>query len=127
MQTQDLQGAYVRVRWEMGEEDRHQVDRTAILQALQGAADVQLEGRVVPLLRARSAGISRCANLADKVGAWARLSQVSPEPLVMRLGQLGHTDPQDIADALLTESGVTSNGETRAHAMAEGLRCEPLV
>jgi len=67
VRAQCIDGAHVRVRWTVADEDRHQVDRDAIRRALGGAADIQLEGRVVPIVRSRAAGISRCASLADKV------------------------------------------------------------
>lgn len=43
----DLEGAWVRVRWTIADEDRHEVDREAIKRALAGAAGVQLEGRFI--------------------------------------------------------------------------------
>jgi exonuclease SbcD len=52
----NVAGAYVRVRWQVGEEERGSVDREAIKRALGDAADVQLEGRVVPVVRSRAAG-----------------------------------------------------------------------
>jgi exonuclease SbcD len=64
---QDVAGAFVRVRWTVAEEDRHEVDRAAIVRILDGAAEVKLEGRIVPVQRTRAAGIARLHSLADKV------------------------------------------------------------
>ncbi len=41
---QDIAGAFVRVRWTVADEDRHEVDRRAIERLLEGAAETKLEG-----------------------------------------------------------------------------------
>ena len=107
---QGLAGAHVRVRWVVAEEDRHEVDRGAIQRALDGAADVQLEGRVVPVVRSRAAGISRCPGLADKVRVWATVTSVKPEPLLACLAQLSFKEPVDIAAAIL--AGTPEGGDS---------------
>jgi exonuclease SbcD len=45
---QDIAGAFVRVRWTVADEDRHQVDRAAIERLLDGAAETKLEGASCP-------------------------------------------------------------------------------
>ena len=55
----DVRGAFVRVQWTMPEEDRHEVDRLAIQRIFGAAAEVKLEGRVIPVVRTRAAGISQ--------------------------------------------------------------------
>src|SRR5215475_7636138 len=50
----EIEGAFVRVRWTIPEENRHDVDREAIAKLFDGAAEVKLEGRVIPVARARS-------------------------------------------------------------------------
>jgi exonuclease SbcD len=102
MREQDLAGAFVRVRWTVAEEDRAQVDRAALEQALQGAAGVQMEGRVVPVVRSRAQGISRAASLEQKVKVWAGVTGVEEGPLVERLAALMHRTPQEIAAEILT-------------------------
>ena len=57
--TIDVTGAFVRVRWTVPEEDRHEVDRSAIQRIFGAAAEVKLEGRVIPVVRTRAAGISQ--------------------------------------------------------------------
>lgn len=104
VQQQGLQGTHVRVRWSVADEDRHEVDRDAIRRALEGAADVQLEGRVIPVVRSRAAGISRCASLAAKVAVWCEVSAVAPGPLLERLDALACDEPSDIAAGILGAS-----------------------
>ena len=94
---QHIAGAFVRVRWTVANEDRHEVDRGAIQRELVGAADVQLEGRIVPVVRSRAAGISQMANLADKVRVWAEVAQAKPGPLLRCLEALASETPDAIA------------------------------
>lgn len=109
VQEQRLQGAHVRVRWVVADEDRHEVDRDAIKRVLAGAADVQLEGRVVPVVRSRAAGISRCAGLADKVRMWSRVTSTRPEPLLECLARLAESEPAKVAAAALARISVEPN------------------
>ncbi|KQP23348.1 metallophosphoesterase family protein [Pseudorhodoferax sp. Leaf267] len=90
-------GASVRVRWTIADEERCAVDRAAMLRILAGATDVQLEGRIVPLARARAPGIAQLPSLADKVQAWARTVQVDPDPLLACLAELAASPPDDTA------------------------------
>lgn len=100
---QDVAGAFVRVRWTVADEDRHEVDRAAIQRLLEeeGTAETKLEGRIVPLVRARAAGISQLASLADKVKAWARATEAKPEPLLHCLQTLSSQIPEVIAERTL--------------------------
>ena len=100
--TGQFEGAFVRVRWAVPDEARHEVDRAAIQRALSGAADVQLEGRLVPAQRSRAEGISRCSNLADKVKAWAELTHTTAQPLLQCLDTLRFQTPESIAAAVLS-------------------------
>ena len=97
-----LQGAWVRVRWTIADEDRHEVDQGAIRRALTGAAGVQLEGRFVPVVRSRAEGISRSSSLADKVRAWAGVTGARVEPLLEHLDRLSHRAPEQIAAEILS-------------------------
>lgn len=103
---QDIAGASVRVRWTVAEEDRGAVDRDAIQRVLAGAAETKLEGRIVPVVRMRMAGISRMARMEDKLRAWAQVSGINPEPLLACLAALGEATPEDIATDLLSDKGV---------------------
>jgi exonuclease SbcD len=93
----DVTGAFVRVRWTMPEEDRHEVDRLAIQGIFGAAAEVKLEGRVIPVVRTRAAGISQEASIAAKIGVWARLTEARAEPLLACLEALQTRAPEEIA------------------------------
>lgn len=103
-----LEGAFVRVRWSVAEEDRGDVDREAIKRALAGAAQVQMEGRVVPVVRSRAEGISRAGSLAEKVRAWATVTASQSGPLLERLAMLGHLEPTQIAAQILSKAPVAN-------------------
>ena len=98
---QSIAGAFVRVRWTVADEDRHEVDRGAIQRELAGAAEVKLEGRIVPVVRTRAAGISQMASLADKVRVWANATQAHPDPLLQCLEVLSSETPDLIAERAL--------------------------
>ena len=101
VEQQTIAGAFVRLRWTVAEEDRHEVDRAAILGLLEGAAETKLEGRIVPVVRARAAGISQLATLADKVRVWAQVTEVCVDPLLGCLQQLSSEEPEAIAEQAL--------------------------
>lgn len=98
VEEQQVGGAFVRVRWAVADEDRHEVDRAAILRLLAGAAEAKLEGRIVPVARSRAQGISRMASLGDKVRAWAAATGVNPTPLLACLAKSIAASPQDIVE-----------------------------
>lgn len=112
----DAPGAFVRVRWQIAEEERASVDRAEIERLLAGAAELRLEGRVVPLLRARSAGISAVPTLADKLRRWAELADVDGEPLAERLRSLQATPPDEIARAILQDLATLGGSVAEAQA-----------
>jgi DNA repair protein SbcD/Mre11 len=106
--SQGLAGASVRVRWTVAEEDRHEVDRGAIERALSGAADVQLEGRIVPVVRTRAPGISQLVRPSMK--AWACATEVNAAPLLECLERVTTAEPEDIVAAVLaTRSGSAAH------------------
>ena len=107
---QDIAGAFVRVRWTVADEDRHQVDRAALGRLLEDAAEVKLEGRIVPVVRTRAAGISQLANLADKVRVWAQVTEARAEPVLECLQALSGHEPEAIAERVL-RGGEVSDGE----------------
>ncbi len=109
---QDVAGAFVRVRWTVADEDRHEVDRAAIERLLTGAAETKLEGRIVPVVRTRAAGISQLANLADKVRAWAQVTEARVEPLLECLQALSGQEPEALAERLLRGQEVPDGGES---------------
>lgn len=99
--AQGIDGAFVRVRWNVADEDRHDVDRGAIQRMLHAAAEVKLEGRIVPVIRTRAAGISQAATIADKVRAWARATEAKVDPLLACLETLLSRSPEAIAADIL--------------------------
>ena len=107
-----IDGAHVRVRWTVADEDRHAVDRAAIAKLLAGAAQTKLEGRIVPIVRARAPGISQLTSLADKVRRWADLSGVEPTCVLECLEALAERAPAEIAEQLLSRSAGTKEPES---------------
>ena len=101
----------MRVRWTVADEDRHQVDRAAIERLLEGAAETKLEGRILPVVRTRAAGISQLANLADKVRVWAQVTEARAEPLLACLQALASQEPEAIAERVLRGQEVPDGGE----------------
>jgi len=112
VRAHELAGVSVRVRWTVADEDRHEVDRGAIERALSGAADVQLEGRIVPVVRTRAPGISQLVSLAEKVRAWATATDVHAPPLLECLERVTTIDPEDIVAAVLAipDAGAKAQG-----------------
>ena len=106
VELQDIAGAFVRLRWTVADEDRHEVDRTAIMRLLEGAAETKLEGRIVPVVRTRAAGISQLATLADKVRVWAHVTEARIEPLLGCLQRVSCQEPETIAEHVLRELDV---------------------
>ena len=98
---QGVDGAFVRVRWNVPDEDRHEIDRGAIGRLLKTAAEVKLEGRIVPVVRTRAAGISQASTIAEKVRAWARATEARAEPLLECLEALQTRFPETIAADVL--------------------------
>ena len=122
--TNDVTGAFVRVRWTMPEEDRHEVDRSAIQGIFGAAAEVKLEGRVIPVVRTRAAGISQEASIAAKIAIWARLTEAKAEPLLGCLEALQTRAPEEIAAnimecAIERQSVIPGAAEADADALAE--------
>ncbi|HQR53989.1 MAG TPA: metallophosphatase family protein [Burkholderiales bacterium] len=101
--VEQAQGAFVRVRWTVPEDGRDSVDRGAIAAALDGAAEVKLEARIIPAERTRAAGIGTAVTLEEKVQRWADSVGVSAEPLIERLRLLQWDESEAIATAILND------------------------
>ncbi len=101
--AQPVEGAWVRLRWSVPKEERNDVDRAAMRELLAGAAGVQFEGRIVPVVRVRSGGIGQAGAMRDKVAAWAGVVGARPEPLWACLDELTACEPQQIVDAAVAE------------------------
>ena len=107
-----LDGAFVRVRWAVMEEDRNQVDRNAIITLLNHAAEVKLEERVIPLQRQRVPGIGDAVSLSEKLRLWATTQGVNGDSLVARLAVLAHKPAEDICQAYLSALAVDGRSLT---------------
>jgi exonuclease SbcD len=87
--------------------------------AIQGifgvATEVKLEGRVIPVVRARAAGISQHATIAAKIAVWARLTEARAEPLLGCLEALQTHPPEEIA-ADIIEGAIEAQGAIPAAA-----------
>tara|TARA_B100001105_G_scaffold246270_2_gene229816 strand:+ start:10967 stop:12319 length:1353 start_codon:yes stop_codon:yes gene_type:complete len=106
--AQPVEGAWVRLRWSVPEEERNDVDRAAMRELLAGAAGVQFEGRILPVVRVRSGGIGQAGALRDKVAAWAGVVGARPEPLWSCLDELAADQTQRIVDDALAEPEVAA-------------------
>lgn len=102
----DLAGAWVKVSWCVTEEAAHEVDREGIAALLAGAAGIKLEGRVLPVVRSRAAGIARAIDLRAQLTAWAAVTSVDATPLVSCLEALEHLAPETIAARLLSPTAT---------------------
>ncbi|MCG2583844.1 metallophosphatase family protein [Massilia sp. TS11] len=100
----DVDGAYVRVRWQVAEEDRHAIDRAAIEHLLASAAECKLEGRIIGVQRARAPGMATETSVEAQLARWAGLVEADPEPLRVRLVALREAAPEAIAETILAES-----------------------
>lgn len=116
--AQPVEGAWVRLRWSVPEEERHDIDRAAMRELLAGAAGVQLDGRIVPVMRVRSGGIGQAGAIRDKVAAWAGVVCARPETLWSCLDELAEHETQLIVDAALAEPEAVARGD----AMRPGIK-----
>ncbi|HRO61199.1 MAG TPA: metallophosphatase family protein [Burkholderiaceae bacterium] len=117
----ELDGASVRVRWAVAAEDRHEVDRAALARVLATAADVQMEARVIPVVRSRAEGISRARSLEEKLRKWSEVAGVKPDPLIERMSVLAHEDAARIAQRILEQTQpepASGPADTQAAAAA---------
>lgn len=77
---------------------------------LGAAAEVKLEGRIVPVVRTRAAGISQLSSLEQKVVAWAQATGVQDAGLLRCLDELVCSQPQEIVGRIL-EAKCSSFGD----------------
>lgn len=119
---QPIEGAWVRLRWSIPEEERNDVDRGAMRALLAGAAGVQFEGRVIPVVRVRAGGIGQAGAMRDKVTAWAGVVGARPEPLWSCLDELASQEAQQIVDEVLVEPEVVPEADEQQRAAACDLK-----
>lgn len=99
----ECEGAYVRIRYTVDEEHRHNVDRAAIRLILEKAADLKIEGTTLVVQRQRAQGIST-ASMGDKLRLWATVTG-TPDVVVLgeKLQLLETTPASEIADAVVAK------------------------
>jgi exonuclease SbcD len=127
VKREDIDGAFVRVRWTVADEDRHEVNRAAIQKLLEGAAETKLEGRIVPVVRTRAAGISQLASLADKVRVWATSTEAKPQPLLDCLQALASQAPEAIAERTMCGTAVPTTEVMAELSLTEDADAEPAL
>ncbi|WP_426172566.1 metallophosphoesterase family protein [Pseudoduganella sp. R-34] len=103
---EQCEGAYVRVRYSVDEEYAKTVDRNGIKDLLQRAAELKIEGNVLPIQRQRCAGISALPALEERFVKWAEHTQTPIEGLLDRLATLRSQDPVDIVTAFRRRLGA---------------------
>ncbi len=71
-------GEYVRLIFEISDDDIPKLDEQAIIKAAlaKGAADVKIEKVIIPKSTVRAEGISRLGSVQEKLKKWAELSSV---------------------------------------------------
>lgn len=102
-QANDLKDAWIRVRWQVLEEERDHIDRDRIAHLLAGAANVKLEGRTILVTRARADGIAREHSISRQIERWAVVTGVESAALITCLEALRHGRPEAIAERVLQE------------------------
>jgi exonuclease SbcD len=96
----DVEHAFVRVRYCIDEEHRASVDREAIKKILSLAAEVRIEGIVLPVQRQRAAGISSMPSIQDQVKKWGEVTSTETGELLLRISELETLSAIDIASQI---------------------------
>jgi exonuclease SbcD len=99
--AEDAKDAHVRIIWTVDVEHREAIDRKAILEMFGSAAEVKLDGRVNPILRSRTEGITRLANVAQQLDAWAKATDTNATGLAERLALLQSQAAEAIIEAIV--------------------------
>lgn len=116
-----VEGAWVRVRWQVLEEERASVDRARIEGLLTGASGVKLEGRIIPVVRARAAGIARELSLPRQIAHWAEVTGVDGSDLLACFEQLREANPDMIAQRILQQSALPVPADIAAAPLSQSV------
>ncbi|CAM2158287.1 Exonuclease SbcD (plasmid) [Pararobbsia alpina] len=116
--ARDSTDKFVRVRWQVDEEHRQLVDRSAIAALFAHAAELKLEPRILPSVRSRAAGISNADTLGEKLSRWATLTETPAPPLQDRLALLESADIDQIVASVLASLTTTPSEASPAVAVA---------
>jgi len=106
--ARDCQGAYVRLRYTVPEEERQSVDRGHLEALFDGAASVKIEVQVIPKVRSRAAGISRVDSLPEKVSRWGETTGIDiPVNVLALAANIEGQDAEELLEAAMAlVSGV---------------------
>lgn len=116
----DCSGAWVRVRYEVDEEHRQGVDRTAIKAILGNAAGVQIESKTLIVERVRAQGISTSPSLSEKLGKWCEVTATPFGSVSERLASLQNGDHESIVAEIVArlQPGVMPSAKKPAIPLA---------
>ncbi len=98
--AEEAQDAFVRVRYQINEEDRMSVDNKDIEALLKqgGARQVKIERVIIPVQRQRAAGISHLHNLNGQFRMWGKTTGNDVEPLMKHLEALQTRTVEEIVE-----------------------------
>ncbi|MBU3625851.1 metallophosphatase family protein [Polynucleobacter sp. JS-Safj-400b-B2] len=96
----DVANAFVRVRYCIDEEHKASVDRDAIKKILSLAAEVRIEGVILPVQRQRAAGISVLPSLSEQIQKWGEVTGTDTGELIPRISELESLPALDIAEGI---------------------------
>jgi len=99
--AEEAKDAHVRIIWTVDAEHREIFDRKAILEMCGSSAEVKLDGRVNPILRSRTEGITRLASVAQQLDAWAKATDTSATGLAERLALLQSQTAEAIVESIV--------------------------
>lgn len=106
--ARESEGAYIRFRFSIPEEERASVDLKALRNLLEknGAAVVKIECQVIPRQRQRAAGISQIDSLSEKVSRWgAAVGQDVPAEVIALAGRIEGLEVEELLDGFDGVSG----------------------
>lgn len=106
--VQENPGAFVRIRYNIPEDQRHTVDRDSLTQIVEqaGAKSCKIEGRIIPVTRVRAEGISQSQTLGDKLRKWCDTTDNAPSPLLDRLHLLMSDEAESIAECITSGKAI---------------------
>jgi len=98
----EAKDAHVRLRWSVDEEHAHSVDRAAIEELFEAAAELKCEPRVLPIQRQRAAGITQATGMHERLDRWIEVtdSRHHEAELMQRLALLQSETPVEKLVAL---------------------------
>lgn len=106
VQANDLKDAWIRVRWQVLEEERDHVDRDRITALMANAANLKLEGRIIPVTRSRAEGIAHERSIPRQIERWASVAGLESTALLTCLEALRHRRPEAIVERVLQSASA---------------------